>query len=75
MKQSIIINDCQGDIDIAAEKNSIKYCVEVKYSQLIDKAAMRIVSIAEEWEMVPVLVISKYLNSKKGIVFKKNILI
>lgn len=65
VKQSVIINDYRGDIDIVAEKNGVKYCVEVKYSPLSDKAAMRIVDIAEECKMNPILVVSKYINSEK----------
>ena len=39
--------------------------MEVKYSMLSDKAAMRIVDIAQECKMSPILVVSKYINSEK----------
>lgn len=65
VKQNVIVNNYRGDIDIVAEKNGVKYCVEVKYSPLSDKAATRIVDIAEECKMNPILVVSKYINSDK----------
>lgn len=71
VEQNVIINNCRGDIDIVAEKNDVKYCVEVKYSLLSDRAAARIVSIAEECEMIPVLVVSKFINSEKRDYFQE----
>lgn len=69
--QNVILNNYRGDIDIVAEKNDVKYCVEVKYSMLSDKAAARIVDIAQECKMTPILVVSKYLNSEKRDYFQE----
>ena len=36
------LEDRSGDIDIIAEKEAKRYCIEVKFSRIIDKAVERI---------------------------------
>jgi hypothetical protein len=62
---------CQEDIDIVAEKDSVKYCVEIKYSLVNNKAAERIINIAKMDEMIPVLVVSEYVNIEKRACYRE----
>ena len=43
------LEDRSGDIDIIAEKEAKRYCIEVKFSRIIDKAVERICNIEEEY--------------------------
>ena len=43
------LEDRSGDIDIIAEKEAKRYCIEVKFSRIIDKAVERICTIAEAY--------------------------
>lgn len=70
VQQNIIINDCRDEIDIIAEKNGKKYCVEVKYSLINNRVADKIIAIAETKNMIPLLVVSEYVNDEKSKYFK-----
>ena len=63
VRQNVVVDNKKGDIDIVAEKNGNKYCIEVKYSSVNDRAADRIVKIAEENRMIPILVVSDYIKT------------
>lgn len=58
-------------IDIIAEKEAKKYCIEVKFSRIIDKAVEQICIIAEEYNMLPVLVSAYVIEEKKKILYQK----
>lgn len=69
--QQVETVDGKGDIDIVAEKDNVKYCVEVKYSLVNDRAAVRITDIAKNNKMMPVLVVAEYVNSDKRAYYKE----
>ena len=60
-----------GDIDIIAEKDTKKYCVEVKFSQVIEKAIERISAIAETYKMIPILVSAYIVEEKRREYYQK----
>lgn len=70
VQQNVIINECQNGIDIVAEKNGEKYCIEVKYSLINKRVADEIIAIAEEQNMLPILVVSDYINAEKREYYK-----
>ena len=63
--QNVQLEKSIGDIDIVAEKDGKKFCVEVKYTQIIEKAIERICAIAKSFDMVPVLVTAYDVEEKK----------
>lgn len=63
--QNVQLEKSIGDIDIVAEKDGKKFCVEVKYSQIIEKAIERICVIAKSYDMVPVLVTAYVIEEKR----------
>lgn len=66
-----MLEDSSSHIDIIAEKEAKRYCIEVKFSRIIDKAVERICSIAEEYNMLPVLVSAYVIEEKKKILYQK----
>ena len=56
VKQGVQLENKIGDIDIIAEKDKRKFCVEVKYSRITEKAIQQICDTAESNEMIPLLV-------------------
>lgn len=65
IERNVNLNCTFGDIDIIAKKDSKTYCVEVKYSPIINKAAGKICSIANEAKMHPILVTAYYIDPKR----------
>lgn len=65
IKQDVQLEQRSGDIDIVAEKEGNSYCIEVKYSQLIEKAAGRIYTIGQSCGMTPILVTAFKIDEKK----------
>lgn len=65
IKQDVQLEQRSGDIDIVAEKEGNSYCIEVKYSQLIEKAAGRIYTIGRSCGMTPILVTAFKIDEKK----------
>lgn len=53
------------EIDVLAEKDSKKYCVEVKYSQVREEAVAKVRNVAEEHGMTPVLVSAQVIEENK----------
>ncbi len=51
-----IKNNPRYEIDIVAEKNENKFCVDVKYSQVTDMAVKRIYKVSKLSNMQPILV-------------------
>ena len=48
-----------------AKKDEKKYCVEVKYAQITEKAIHQICTIAEENDMYPILVTAQIIDKKR----------
>ena len=65
IQQNMTINNRRDEIDILAEKNGEKYCIEVKYALVNDCAAERITQIAQNNKMLPILVIAEYIKKRK----------
>lgn len=65
IKQDVQLEQRSGDIDIVAEKDGNSYCIEVKYSQLIEKAVERIYTIGQSCGMTPILVTAFKIDEKK----------
>lgn len=51
--------------DIVAEKNNKKYCIEVKFSRIIEKSIEQIYNIAQGNGMIPILVSANSITEKK----------
>lgn len=54
-----------GDIDVIAEKDDVKYCIEVKNSPINEKSIERTCAIAEKLNMQPVLVTAYDIGKKR----------
>lgn len=65
IQQDVQLEKRSGDIDIVAEKEGNSYCIEVKYSQLIEKAVERIYTIGQSCGMTPILVTAFQIDEKK----------
>lgn len=57
-------------MDVIAEKDDIKYCVEIKFSYVTESAVRQICSIAEKVNMIPVLVTAHRVDEKKLVKYK-----
>lgn len=60
-----------GDIDIIAEKNENKYCVEVKFSRVTEKVVERINYISSMYKMIPLLITATELKEKRNYYHEK----
>lgn len=60
-----------GDIDIITEKNENKYCVEVKFSRVTEKAVERINYISSTYKMIPLLITATELKEKRSYYHEK----
>ena len=60
-----------GDIDIIAEKGTKRYCIEVKFSQVIERAVERICTVAETYNMIPVIVSAYVIDDKRKNLYQK----
>ena len=65
IQQDVQLEKRSGNIDIVAEKEGKRYCIEVKYSQLIEKAAEQINTIGKSCGMTPILVTAFKIDEKK----------
>lgn len=63
--QNVQLEQRAGDIDIVAEKEGNGYCIEVKYSQLIEKAVERIYTIGQSCGMTPIVVTGFKIDERK----------
>ena len=63
--QNVQLEDKKGDIDIIVEKDNRKFCVEVKYSRITEKAIQQIYSMAESNGMEPLLVTAYEIEEKR----------
>lgn len=66
-----IKNNPEYEIDIVAEKNKNKFCVEVKYSQVTDMAVKRIYKVSELSNMQPILVTAFNVKERRKIYFQE----
>lgn len=62
---NVVLEQNKGDIDIVAEKDGRKYCVEVKYAQVTERAMHQIHVKAESNGMLPVLVTAQSIEEKR----------
>lgn len=65
VEQNVILETPRTEVDIIAEKEGIKYCVEIKYSYVTETAISQICSIAEAINMIPVLVTAHRVDKEK----------
>ena len=71
VRQRVQLEDKTGDIDIIAEIDKRKYCVEVKYSRITERAIQRICDTAEPNEMIPLLVTAYDIDEKRKEYYRK----
>lgn len=71
VRQNVKLKERTGDIDIIAEKNNKSYCVEVKYSQLLERAVKQIYLIGTACEMIPVIVVGRKIDESKRSYFEE----
>ena len=62
---NVVLEQNKGDIDIVAEKDGRKYCVEVKFAHVSERAIHQIRLKAESYGMLPVLVTSQSIEEKR----------
>lgn len=65
VQQNVMTNSKSTENDFIAVKNANKYCIEVKYSFISNRAVDKITQIALDNEMIPVIVVAE--SVKKGI--------
>lgn len=65
VRQNVTLNNKSAEIDIIAEKGVNKYCIEVKYALVNAHVADKILQIALDNEMIPILVVAQYVNDGK----------
>lgn len=68
--QNVRLENDRG-FDFVVEKDMKKYCVEVKYSQIIEPAIDRIYGLAKLCEMVPVLVTAYRIEQGRKWLYQK----
>ena len=52
-------------VDIVVEKELRKYCVEIKFSKIIESGVQKICDIAEEYKMIPILITFQNIKEEK----------
>lgn len=65
VNQSVKLQHRSGDIDIVAEKDNKRYCVEVKYLQLYERAVERIYLTGKTFGMTPAVVVESKIDERK----------
>ena len=65
VRQNVKYEALQTEVDIIAEKDGVNYCVEIKFSYVTESAVRQICSIAEEVDMIPILVTAHRVDEKK----------
>lgn len=65
VEQNVRSETLKTEIDIVAEKDDMKYCVEIKYSHITDSAIRQICLVAEEINMIPILVTAHCVDEEK----------
>lgn len=64
IQRNVMLNN-GVEIDIIAEKDDNKYCIEVKYASVSGHVADRISQIAIDNKMIPILVAAEYVIDEK----------
>lgn len=72
VKQGVQLENKNGDIDIIAEKDNKKFCVEVKYSRITERAIQQICDTAESNKMKPLLVTAYDIEEKRKEYYQKS---
>lgn len=52
-------------VDIVVKKELRKYCVEIKFSKIIESGVQEICDIAEEYKMIPILITFQNIKEEK----------
>lgn len=52
-------------VDIVVEKELTKYCVEIKFSKIIESGVQRICDIAKAYKMIPILITFQNIKEEK----------
>ena len=73
VQQNVMTNSKSTENDFIAVKNANKYCIEVKYSFISDRAVDKITQIALDNEMIPVIVVAESVKKGIEIIFIINI--
>ena len=68
---NMVLPNNTGEIDIVAEKDGRKYCVEVKYAQVTERAMNQISVKAKDNGMLPVLVTAQSIKEKRRAYYQK----
>lgn len=68
---NMVLPNNTGEIDIVAEKDGRKYCVEVKYAQVTERAMNQICVKAKENGMLPILVTAQSIEEKRRAYYQK----
>ena len=68
---NIVLPNNKGEIDIVAEKDGRKYCVEVKYAQVTERAINQICVKAKDNGMLPILVTAQSIEEKRREYYQK----
>lgn len=71
VRQNVKLEETRSDIDIIAEKNNKSYCVEVKYSQLLESAVKKVYLVGTSREMIPVIVVGRKIDKTKRKYFEE----
>ena len=71
VEQRVQLENKMSDIDIIAENDESKYCVELKYSRINDRSVKQVCFLAESIKMVPVLVTAYYIEEAKRSYYNK----
>lgn len=62
---NVVSEKNRGEIDIVAEKNGNKYCIEVKFTHISENTILQTLANANTNSMLPVLVTSQIIEEKK----------
>ena len=65
VQRKVRLQNQKIEVDLIAEKDDIKYCVEIKYSYVTERVIRQICSIAEEINMIPILVTAHCIDEDK----------
>lgn len=71
VRQNVKLEETRSDIDIIAEKNNKSYCVEVKYSQLLESAVKKVYLVGTSRKMIPVIVVGRKIDKTKRKYFEE----
>jgi len=68
---NVLLDQATSDVDIIAQLGSETYYVEVKYSQVTNRAIKKIIELAQLHEGIPVLITACKIDEKQRITYKE----